>query len=503
LNCKRCIFSGYYCLECEDGYLRNYNNSDCLLTCNEGYAPHPKFPKLCWPIPELPSVPSSGGDSSGKYFISTTQTGSNYYSDLAQALVNIKAVGIYLTDTVTELSSLSGVIASSEVKITTNLCSLNLNSNCLNQKSVIRVMSPAVKLSMALVKLTFEKVDIDGYYSLDNSCTDDACSYCPHSSSEDGVYVDDRYNFYSSRPNWGQGCGTTQYFIEGDSKERDLKCEFTILTMKDVAVTNFRQQFKAFVFIRGYVRMTDVTFSNIQSNDGSPFIIQQNTEDSCGFTQFTVFEYIRGKVELLNNGYEYRDDLIQSGFIKLTRTYAVLIKDVEFTSNFAIKSYKANNSGFNQHILSFTDINRSMTVESCTFKSNVVTGLLIYVEFKEYVIYEKSISNKDKILDQTTRYHLFIKDCSFIDNTAAGLVRVLIGTEMINVLLQGLKIEGSVASESLIEITNAAVPSDSDINGSYEIVTLALLEGKVNKGVNKLPRFSRVSAITHQQLKLG
>jgi hypothetical protein len=500
LGCDRCViyYGIEFCLECTDEFFMQYLTHACVTACEAGYNPHPKFPELCWPSPQSPSLigGSSSSGSSLKYFISTTQRGTFYYSDLARALVEIldSYAVIYLTDAITELKPLSGAVRSSSLTITTNLCSLNLNSNCLNQKSVIRVMSPAVRLDITWRQLTFEKVDIDGYYSLDNSCTEDACSYCPYSYSEDGVYIDDRFNSYSSRQNWGQGCEASQPFIDGSARQYDQGCSNTALTMKDVAVTNFRQQFKAFVFIRGSVRMTDVTFSNIQSNDGSPFIVQDNIYEMCATTQFTVFEYIGGKVELLNNGYEYRDDLIQSGFIKLNRAKTVLIKNVEFTSNFAIKSYKVNNASFNQHILSFTNINKSMTVESCTFKSNVVTGLLIYVDFREYNLYEASINNKDKILDQTARYHLSIKNCSFIDNTAAGLIRVLISTEMINVLLQGLKIEGGVAGESLIEIPNAVVPSATDINGSYEIHIFPYPKGR--QGVRILPRFSRVSAIT-------
>jgi hypothetical protein len=429
-------------------------------------------------------------DDTKEYFISTSMTGDNYYSDLAEVLAQIpqySQVVIYLTDAVTELRPLSSSIAPGNVKITTNLCELHLNSNCLNQKSVIRVMSPAVSLNTANVQLTFERVDIDGYYSLDNSCTEDACSYCPYSNTKNGIYVDDRFNIYPSRPNWGQGCGTTVYFIEVSAQDLSYGCTNTVLTMRDVAVTNFRQQFKAFVHTTGYVHMTDVTFSNIQSS-GSAFIVQDIDFEKCGYAQYSVFEYIGGSVELLNNGYEYRDDLTQDGFIKLAGTYTVLIKDVEFTSNLSIKSYKVSNSDFNQHILSFKDIDSSATVESCTFRANVVTGLLIYVDFREYNFYVKTSNNKDRIMDQTTRYRLFIRNCSFIDNTAAGLVRVLIGTQMINVLLQGLKIEGSVASESLIEITNSSIPSNLNINGGYSNVE--------NTIAKTMPRFTRASAIT-------
>jgi hypothetical protein len=495
VGCKRCgndcwyWFCFEYCYECESDYFMLDLYSSCQQSCPIGYKPHPKVSNLCWPFPTAVPLYGASYDDTKEYFISTSMTGDNYYSDLAEALVQIlenNQVVIYLTDAVTELWPLSSAIASAKVKITTNLCELNLNNNCLNQKSVISVMSPAVSLTMGNVQLTFEKVNIDGYYSLDNSCTEDACSYCPYSNTKNGAYVDDRFNIYSIRPNWGQGCGTTLYFIE-DGQNMYYGCTDTVLTMRDVAVTNFRQQFKAFVYTTGYVHLTDVTFSNIQSS-GSAFIIQEIDYIKCGYAQYSVFEYIGGSVELLNNGYEYRDDLTQGGFIKLAGTYTVLIKEVEFTSNFAIKSYKVSNSYFNQHILSFRYIDSSVTVESCTFRANVVTGLLIYVDFRGYNFLMKTFTNKDRIMDQTTRYRLFIRNCSFIDNTAAGLVRVLFDLEMINVLLQGLKIEGSVASESLIEITNSAIPSEDHINGGYSII--------VNFGAKKLPRFTRASAIT-------
>jgi hypothetical protein len=481
---KRCgYYNGWeYALECNDGYFMH--ESSCWHACPTGYKPHSKVSKLCWPYPKSPSLIGAVADTSLTHFISKTQTGYNYYSDLAQALAQISKPNavIYLTDAVTELNPLSGVIASPKVTITTNLCGLKLNSNCLNQKSVIRVMSPGVSLVMSNVQLTFEKVDLDGYYSLDNSCTEDACSYCPYSSFKNGHYEDDRSN-PTSRPNWGQGCGTTHYFIEGGG------CN--ILTLKNVAVTNFRQQFKSFVYIVGYIYMMDVTFSNIQSRPDSAFII--NVPAHCGPLN-SVFEYVGGTVELLNNGYEYRDDLTQGGFIKLTKTYKVLIKDVQFTSNFVIDSYKASNAGSNPHLLSFIWV-ESMTVESCTFRSNVMDGLFIHVDYKRYVFTDfHSYNNKDKILDQTIGNKVSIKNCSFIDNTAAGLVRVLMDTEMINVQIQGLNIKGNVVKESLIEIINSLIPSKADIRGGYTIIYPHW--PAYPAGVKTLPSYTRISAIT-------
>uniref|UniRef100_UPI00195454AD hypothetical protein n=1 Tax=Mammaliicoccus sciuri TaxID=1296 RepID=UPI00195454AD len=123
-----------------------------------------------------------------------------------------------------------------------------------------------------------------------------------------------------------------------------------------------------------------VTFSNIQSS-GSAFIIQEIDFELCSYIQYSVFEYIGGSVELLNNGYEYRDNLTQGGFIKLGGAFTVLIKDVEFAFNFSIKSYKVSNAGFNQHILTMIDIISLLTVENCTFRSNVLTGLIIFVDY--------------------------------------------------------------------------------------------------------------------------
>jgi hypothetical protein len=133
-----------------------------------------------------------------------------------------------------------------------------------------------------------------------------------------------------------------------------------------------------------------------------------------------------------------------------------------------------------------------MTVENCTFKANVVTGLLIYVDFRDYVLQSPTSNNKDRVLDETTWNHLTIKNCVFIANSAAGLVRVLIGTQMINVLMQGLVVEHSVAKESLIEVTKTASPSNIDVKGGYGIKTLKDTQG--GSGVKLLPRHSRMSA---------
>jgi hypothetical protein len=65
------------------------------------------------------------------------------------------------------------------LKITTNLCSLNLSPPCLNQNTTIRLTSTDVQFSVGGSKLIIENINFDGYYSINNSCAEDFCSYNP------------------------------------------------------------------------------------------------------------------------------------------------------------------------------------------------------------------------------------------------------------------------------------------------------------------------------------
>jgi hypothetical protein len=68
-SCKRCTESK--CLECEDAYYQHY--ASCVTACPSGF---PKVPKLCYPSNDIETLAE-------KIFISTTQTGTNYFPGLA------------------------------------------------------------------------------------------------------------------------------------------------------------------------------------------------------------------------------------------------------------------------------------------------------------------------------------------------------------------------------------------------------------------------------------
>jgi hypothetical protein len=495
IHCKRCI--GSYCLECEDDYYQWYYL--CVESCPPGYKEHSKVSKLCYP-----SYDYSYEDSPELYFISATETGSAYRSDLASTLAEAwqSYVVVYLTDAITELSELTDAAAyefdtkstleplrktydtsTKRMTIATNLCNLHINSNCLNQKAKIRLMDPRIRLYVGKYTLVLENVDIEGYYSLDNSCSAAECSYCPFLQKKNGLYIDDRFNVYSSWPNWGDCTDLSKSsFFEGD-------CNSSLI-LKNIDITDFRQQLRSFVSTSGSLQMTQVTFNNIQPTAASntAFIVQDCS--TCG-TSPCDFEYSQGSVEYLNNGYEYSSQLSQAGFLRSIKASSATIQEVEFKSNFKIKSYKVSDAASKQHLLYFSDVTGVVKVEHCSFKSNIVTGELILVDSSAFVLTTVAYTYDNELLE-TTLDHVSVKSCSFTGNTVGGLVKVLYGAQMLNVLLQGLTIEDNVASSSLFEVTHSEVPSDLDINGGFNIYTI---DGK-RRGLKLLPRHTKLLTIT-------
>jgi hypothetical protein len=470
VDCKRC--NGSKCLECKDPYCQHY--STCVTACPSGFIEHPKVPKLCYPSGDIESLPA-------EIFISETETGPNYYSNLGYALnfCNCNYAVIYLTDAVTVIDGTYFSNSAKSLKITTNLCSLDLGTPCLNHNAMVRVFS-VIKFATE-GKLIIENVDFDGRNILDNSCAEDFCSYVPYYLQVSDVYIDDRDKRYTLWPGEYYSWHTTETpFISTTT------CGSSLILI-NVAFNNFRINYEGLVFGRGRIHLKGVTFSNVNSLER--FVIQQ---DCCAGSQCD-FKYVGGSAELVNNGYEYRDDLIQYGFMWLKNPDSVYIKDVEFRDNIAIKSYKLTNDS-NQHILRFYKVKGLTTIENCTFKTSVITGIVIYLDNKDLVPLSQTANNKERILDETMQNHVTIKNCVFIDLSALGLIKIEIGTQMLNVQLEGLVIEHSVAEESLIEVTRTSATSVFDVEGGYDIKNLENTQGST--GVKFLPRHSRLSAVT-------
>jgi hypothetical protein len=463
-DCNRC--NGSKCLECKDTYYQHY--STCVTTCPSGFIEHPKVPKLCYPSDDIESLAVN-------IFISTTQTGTNYYTSLTNAFISNSSRKIavyYLTDAITEVRTINYPSSAKTLKITTNLCSLNLNTPCLTNKATIRLMkSDAEQFSVGSSKLVIENVD--GYYSINNSCAEDSCSYNPYYLQIGSVYIDDRDNRNTS---WSGGYS---WRASSESRLIEAGCNSSLILI-NVGFYSLRVNQKSIMTVGGRLHMTGVTFRNVNTHWEWRFIIDQK----CECEKQCDFKYVGGSVELLNNGFEYRDNLSQRGFIQLENSDSVIIKDIEIRSNIVI--------GLN--LIDLTVIKGHTTIENCTFKSNVLTAYVINIDNRNLVLSSQTADNKDRILDETTQVHIIIKNCVFSDISSLALIRVLIGTQMRNVLLEGLVIEHSVAKESLINITRPTVPSVIDVEGGYEIKTLEGTQG--GTGVKLLARNSRLSAIT-------
>jgi hypothetical protein len=134
-----------------------------------------------------------------------------------------------------------------------------------------------------------------------------------------------------------------------------------ILRLEEVILADFKQQLGSLINLKcGSVLLAQVQFTNCQAWKA---LIWADQEAVCG-----SLVYQEGTISLLNNGYEYSNNLISSAFLALTRVKSLLLSRLFFSANFAYSSA----------LIALTNLNSS-EISNCTFEHNFAKEGIISV----------------------------------------------------------------------------------------------------------------------------
>ena len=108
-------------------------------------------------------------------------------------------------------------------------------------------------------KIFIENVVFNGKFALKSDCSVDSCFYCPTIVSEgNGVYKDDHSNYFTNTSNYGTSCSSY------NSINFITVPDGSALSLENVDVEYFQQQYNSFIYAQGSVTLSSVNFDRIQ-----------------------------------------------------------------------------------------------------------------------------------------------------------------------------------------------------------------------------------------------
>ena len=257
--------------------------------------------------------------------------------------------------------------------------------------------------------LLLSNVTIKGGFSLVSNCTSDYCTYCPsvHFNDSTGRMNNDRNEVIEKYASQGL-CD-----VYRTSALFQLQPESAFI-LTNVLFDTIRHQPMALITNQcGNLTLTNVTFTNITPRKVglAGGIIQQLSLSSYDPYYCGSFSYSTGVVELLNNGYEYSQSNLFSGFAWLTALHSIHISNVTFQYNYMQIGKPMQIYGSS---LMFIRRFRYMEVVNCRFRYNVAdtgAGFYIYTALNTPLVVENGIAVEEN------RVHLRVQGNFFERNT--------------------------------------------------------------------------------------
>jgi hypothetical protein len=343
-----------------------------------------------------------------------------------------------------------------------------------------------VVLTASSINLTLSGVVLDGTESLyTEDCQDpDVCSFCPYFKPIGKGYVmdDAGVTYAASDVTYANGCNdyNSLNFIAVSNNGS--------LTMNNVKVSNFRQQFNSVILSEsGAVTLQNTDFDNVQAGRNPVITVNCKSTPNSG----CVFSYTSGTITRLNNGYEYRSDLVQIGFLSITNCYSVVLSSLTFRKNAVFNGTTA------PYLIYINKTTMTSTLTSLTFDTNVVTATLMAFDYTE-LAYEMHDLDSQGYSIQTTQTHLAITDLILTHNSCSNAILVTEGTQNINAKIQIS--EGSstnVMTTSAISLSCTAEMQESD----YSYSTVTFLDQTSNKVTAKTKPYTvEISAVLSKTL---
>ena len=353
------------------------------------------------------------------HYVSASTVGSGDYSSLSAALVSLWLpynVIYMLAGNHTLESADSTRFLSQQGLITTQITTLfcqndgNDHSECASSRASIHLTSHFPTISITH-KVTFESLIFNGTFSLVEDCTSPTCFYCPN------IYLDTELNVYMNDRN--EVIDLTQYASKSHCEPYHTLVFLEVssdLTLSNVLFTSFKMQLAAIISNQ----CGDLQLSNVYFDDCVPSptgldsgLITQTCPDERAPYYCGNFSYNGGGVTRLNSGYEYRSNIVLSGFMSADGFFTFQINNVVFEFNFLPVGESANTSSSSLIVLARF---RTAVISNCHFQYNIANwscGVSIIHSFKFPLVFDESGVATEQALP-----HFVLENTSFVNNTA-------------------------------------------------------------------------------------
>jgi hypothetical protein len=361
-----------------------------------------------------------------------------------------------------QLDPLKSSVAKKSFKLTTAYCDEISVTHCVtdSSKATVVLREPLMKITSYSNAFEITNVIFDGASALDGSCTAYYCQYCPYYQTNDydsSVFYDDRSSTFSTsllQQEWKTGCdkyNAVNFISSGNIKDGSFSissCEFN----------NFRYEMKSVVratYVK--VNIEDTVFSNIVPYTAAVYIGEGSEVNIQAIT-----------VRLLNNGFEYRNEITQSPFLVLESPAAVTIVDSVFSMNLVMQGSDDYQGEYTGSLIYAKNFVKTTKIKGCTFTNNWVGSALINLDVTT-LSWTETYTNS--VQDQLSWTHLVIEDCTFSYNGGSYLVYYLMNTWPHNFALSALSFTHNYVENSMIYIEKLNGILSYSQYGSYRYLT--------------------------------
>jgi hypothetical protein len=396
------------CLECVNDYFLLYTR--CISECPSGFTPTIKLGrKVCEPLPDYfdmgtPKVIYVSQDRSRE---PSSQTGDfdSPFGSLSVALSHIRNKNIKIllmnfdgTDHILDIidirqfpeSRLSkpyspldfGSLRIYEyMEIMPLTCDSEEAKYCYMPGDRAKVRWSGLDAIEILIyqNVWITDVDFNGYNTITQEESDyenEYSTYCPYVTQDgkSGSYHNDK----GEKITW-------KYAKQSDcDRYKDFNLFRVIsgaLSISNSVFSNWRAGFFSIISSKkGSIYLVNVDFINIITST-QPFSAIISSYE-CEFNSYScgVFRYDFGNVKLLNNGFEYNDNIFLSGFIYAVGLETLGISNVNFEENMVYKGRSVVKQSYDSAgSLIFLQNFFRMEIYSCSFR-NIIVDKILYLK---------------------------------------------------------------------------------------------------------------------------
>ena len=310
------------------------------------------------------------------------------------------------------------------------LCSVSSNPLCTETPALIQLTRDRVTW-VVTGEFSIENVDFVGNFPLKPSCTLPQCLYCPAISVENGTFRSDRGE---TVPNYAEQSICDSY------KDTVLLLVLPTaqLHLKSVSFRLIRHQLLSLIKSEcGTLSFSEVSFSRIIPQRKGLFsaLITHIGSTNSPQTACGSFNFTQGRVELLNDGYEYNPGKPFSGFFSADLIQWVSMKSVEFRMNNVLGKWTDLTSLLYIQKAHFIDF------EDCLFESTLASGAVLLVDNSGFDAVSVALvgtdfnSNYGNEVVQLTitalSLRISISNCDFSENISQDSIVGIYGEEQL------------------------------------------------------------------------